>query len=309
MMEELFFDAKGIKINYAKGPNNGPALLLIPGQSTTWQNYEPVFAQLCKNFEVFALSIRGHGKSSWTSGAYTFNNIGGDITLFLQDIVGRPAIIAGNSSGGLIALWLAVNHKELVKGIVLEDAPLFSADWPRIKQEFVYEVLSKTAHYLGAPKGADYEGFFNSIKRPLANGITKSLPKSLSKMLAWLIKNREGRFAKFLLVFMPKQLKSLIQTIPTFDPDFSRSWVDGRIYTGLDHEVALKKIDIPLVIIHANWFRTNKGLVGAMDDEDAQKARLLAPHAEYIRVNSEHVTHSDNPDEYVNIINEFNKKI
>lgn len=71
----------------------------------------------------------------------------------------------------------------------------------------------------------------------------------------------------------------------------------------------MKKIKVPLLIIHADWFRTKKGLVGAMDDNDAKKARRLAPHAKYIRMKTQHVTHSGKPKEFVRIINEFEREI
>lgn len=38
-IKENFFDANGVMLNYIEGPDNGPALLLIPGQSATWENY------------------------------------------------------------------------------------------------------------------------------------------------------------------------------------------------------------------------------------------------------------------------------
>ncbi|MDO9574370.1 MAG: hypothetical protein Q7I94_05180, partial [Candidatus Contubernalis sp.] len=39
-----------ININYAAGPNNGPALVLIPGQTVSWENYEKVLEPLSKSF-------------------------------------------------------------------------------------------------------------------------------------------------------------------------------------------------------------------------------------------------------------------
>jgi pimeloyl-ACP methyl ester carboxylesterase len=292
-----------------KGPDNGPALVLIPGQSTTWQSYEPVFKGLSKNFQVYALSIRGHGKSDWTTGNYNFNSIGSDLTLFLERVVERPAILVGNSSGGLISLWLGVNKPKLVKGVVLEDAPLFSADWPRIKDEFVYEILSKTVKYLGVREEIDYEGFFNSIKRPLPGGKSKTLPKWVSKGLAWLVNNRTSNIGRFIHGMLPIKLRILVDILPTFDPDFSRAWVDGRIYEGLNHEAALKKIKVPLLIIHADWFRTEQGLVGAMDEADAAKAKKLAPHAKYIHLKTHHVAHSGKPKAFIGIINELNQEL
>ncbi|MHA2079222.1 MAG: alpha/beta fold hydrolase, partial [Candidatus Thorarchaeota archaeon] len=127
------------------GPENGVPLVLIPAQGADWTNYEKVLPLLSKNYHVFSLDIRGHGKSDWATGDYTFNSIGRDMTAFLEMVVKRPAFVSGNSSGGLIALWLAANRPDLVMGIILEDPPLFSADWPRIKEDsYVYRVLEVT---------------------------------------------------------------------------------------------------------------------------------------------------------------------
>ncbi|MHA2072614.1 MAG: alpha/beta fold hydrolase [Candidatus Thorarchaeota archaeon] len=134
-----------IEINYAEGPDNGPALVLIPGQGGDWTTYSKVIESLSAKFHVFAVDVRGHGKSDWATGDYSFKTIGADMTVFLEQAVKRKAIISGNSSGGLFALWLAANRPDLVRGIVLEDPPLFSAEWPRIKEDsFVYYVLEVT---------------------------------------------------------------------------------------------------------------------------------------------------------------------
>lgn len=299
------FDTGKVTLNYAEGPDNEQPLILIPGQAGTWQSYEKVMGPLSEIFKVYAVDVRGHGGSTWTTGEYTFNNIGEDFTSFIEEVVQRPAIVSGNSSGGLIALWLAANKPELVDRIVLEDAPLFSADWPRIKSEFVYEVLDKTATHLGHEDGPDYEGFLKSIQRPTEDGKVKELPGWLVGAMVWLIKRYEKPGEPLDIPWLPKRMRQLIGTISTFDPDFSRSWVDGRIYEGLNHEEALSRVKCPVLIIHADWYRTEKGLVGAMDDEDAKRALELAPHADYVRLNSRHVTHSGAPERFVELVKNF----
>ncbi len=138
---------------------------------------------------------------------YNFNNIGEDFTAIIKEVVKKQAIISGNSSGGLIALWLAVNQPDLVKGIVLEDAPLFSADWPRIKTEFVYYVLDKTAQYLGAEGGPDYEGLFNSMQRPTKDGKIKKPPRWMIKFLVWLIKRYEKPGEPLVTPLLPRRAR------------------------------------------------------------------------------------------------------
>ena len=105
--EEKVFHTGDVILNYVVGPNNGPPLVFIHGQSVTWEEYTFIMPLLAERFQVFAVTLRGHGKSSWTPGLYTFNQLGQDMTVFLQKVVGRPAVVAGNSSGGVLAAWLA----------------------------------------------------------------------------------------------------------------------------------------------------------------------------------------------------------
>jgi pimeloyl-ACP methyl ester carboxylesterase len=302
---ESQFDTGEIMLNYAEGPDNGQPLVLIPGQAGTWQSYQKVLGPLSESFKVYAVDVRGHGGSTWSTGEYNFNNIGEDFTAFLEEVVRKPAIVSGNSSGGLIALWLAANRPEMVDRIVLEDAPLFSADWPRIKSEFVYEVLDKTATYLGAEGGPDYEGFLRSIQRPTEDGKVKELPGWLLSVMIWLNKRYEKPGEPLDIPWLPGRMRQLIMTISLFDPDFSRSWVDGRIYEGLNHEEALSRVRCPVLFIHADWYRTEKGLVGAMDDDDVRRALELVPHAEYVRLETSHVTHSAMPVRFVELVKGF----
>lgn len=302
---EKQYKINGVTMNYVEGPDNGEPLILIPGQAGTWQSYEKALVPLSRTNKVYAVDIRGHGGSSWTTGEYNFNMIGEDMVAFIENVVGRPAVVSGNSSGGLIALWLAVNKSDLVRGIVMEDAPLFSADWPRIKSEFVYKVLDKTATHLGAEGGPDFRGLFESIQRPTPDGKVRAIPKWLIDVFMWIIKRYEKPGEPLDIPWMPRRMRMFFKLFSTFDPDFSRAWVDGRIYEGLNHEDALERLKIPALMIHADWYRTEKGLIGAMDDDDAAKALELAPHIKYVRLNTRHVTHSGSPREYVKIVNGF----
>ena len=69
--EEKLYDTGQIKLNYVVGPDNGPNLLLIPAQMGTWESYGKVLIPLSQQFKVYAIDIRGHGKSSWTPGDYS----------------------------------------------------------------------------------------------------------------------------------------------------------------------------------------------------------------------------------------------
>ncbi len=66
--EEKQLDTGEININYVEGPRNGFPLVLVPGQGADWKNYEKVLPLLSQNFHVFAVDVRGHGKSDWATG-------------------------------------------------------------------------------------------------------------------------------------------------------------------------------------------------------------------------------------------------
>ncbi|KXH72353.1 MAG: hypothetical protein AM326_11225 [Candidatus Thorarchaeota archaeon SMTZ-45] len=306
--EEKRFNTGELEINYVAGPNNSPSLVLIPGQGADWTNYRKVLPLLSEKFHVYAIDVRGHGKSDWATGDYSFTSIGRDMTAFLQSVVKEPTIISGNSSGGLIALWLAANRPGLVKGIIMEDPPLFSADWPRIKEDsYVYYVLqvtvemSKELHESRSISGL--ARMFMKIKRPLPNGKIRSVPRSATYFISFLIRVSQKLRGK---PSLPGSFRKIVEVLVDFDADFSQAWVDGRIYEGLNHADALKQAECPMILLHANWLRhPDYGLVGAMDDNDAALARELAPEMLFKRIDSDHVIHSHNPDLYIRAVEEF----
>ena len=58
--------------------------------------------RLAEHFEVFAVDLRGQGRSTRTPGRYTLDNIGNDLVRFLDVVIGRPTIVSGLSSGGVL---------------------------------------------------------------------------------------------------------------------------------------------------------------------------------------------------------------
>ena len=84
---EKTYDTGSVKLNYVVGPKNGPSLLLIPAQMGMWESYKKVLLPLSKIFQVYAIDVRGHGKSSWTPGHYSWKIIGEDIKIFIENVI------------------------------------------------------------------------------------------------------------------------------------------------------------------------------------------------------------------------------
>ncbi len=64
----------------------------------------------------------------------TANRIGADLSDFITRNIRGPVFISGNSSGGLLAVWLAANRPALIRAALFEDPPLFASEYPRIRQ-------------------------------------------------------------------------------------------------------------------------------------------------------------------------------
>ena len=94
---EQTLDTGEIRLNYVTGPDNGPPLVLIPGQGLLWESYRTSLPLLAEHFHAYAVDVRGHGKSSYTPGKYNFDTMGKDIAALLEKVVNRKAIISGNS--------------------------------------------------------------------------------------------------------------------------------------------------------------------------------------------------------------------
>src|SRR3546814_7646435 len=74
---EQLVDLGEVEMNYATaGERSAPALLLIPGQTESWWGYEAAMPRLAEHFEVFAVDLRGQGRSTRTPGRYTLDKIG-----------------------------------------------------------------------------------------------------------------------------------------------------------------------------------------------------------------------------------------
>jgi pimeloyl-ACP methyl ester carboxylesterase len=300
-----------VTMNYAVGPSNGPPLLLIPAQMATWETYVPVLPTLARWFSIYVVDVRGHGLSSWTPGHYNWNTVGGDLARFLEEVVRRPAIVSGNSSGGILALWLAANAPQQVAGIVIEDAPLFSLEMPRFRDRdrFVYNGLKHLVAQLGDVENRDLADYFRGTELPVSETRTKRMPAWLVNWLSkvierWRQKHPGQRVVD--IVWFPWPLRLLFKSLSTFDPDFARAFVDGRFYEGIDHADALCRARCPILLLHANWMRLpDRGLIGAMDEDDANRARMLAPQLIYKKIKANHVIHSRNPKAFLREMRSF----
>lgn len=290
----------GVRLHYAVA-GEGPPVVLVPGQSFPWQSYQKVMPALAKAHRVYALDVRGHGKSEHTPGQYTFGRCGKDLVAFLREVVKAPALLSGNSSGGLICLWAAANAPDLVRGVLLEDPPLFSAEWPRMRDDtWVHDFFTHVVATL-----PDLAGFFSTLKVPTKPGKKLiSFPAPLAWLLGGAIRRhqRAKPGAPVDLWWLPMHVRLFVRGLSEYDVGFTQACVDGSI-CDMDHGDCLMRTRCPVVLLQASSFSDPAlGLVGAMDDADVAKARSLKPGLVVESWPKPHVVHLAAPKEWLALV-------
>ncbi len=102
------------------GPEDGPPLVLIHG----WGDHSVVvygrlIPLLAERFRVTALDNRNSGKSDFTPGDFSIEDVADDVAGALSQIGVSRALVVGYSMGGLIAQALTRRHPHLVERLVL----------------------------------------------------------------------------------------------------------------------------------------------------------------------------------------------
>ena len=262
--EEHLFDTGEVQLNYATtGDPSSPALLLIPGQTESWWGYEKAMGLLGDHVQAFAVDLRGQGRSTRTPGRYTLDLIGGDLVRFIDEVIGRPTIVAGLSSGGVTTAWLSAYAKPgQVIGAYYEDPPLFASDTrPAVGQSLrqsIGPLFALMAKYLGDQWSiGDWDG--------LVAAVPDELP-------GWLAVGA-GLFG----VSGDEPPHSLKE----YDPEWGRAFSTGAFYASSDHERLLRSVKVPVLFTH--HFRTidetTGTLMGAISDLQIERVRQLVTGA------------------------------
>lgn len=124
LADERRFDAGDVALNYAEWPDAGPPLVLLHGGASRWQGFLPIMPALAARWHIYALDLRGHGRSGWTPNRYRLDDYAADLRAFLDLRVARPAVLFGHSLGGMIALLAAARDPRLARAVILGDTPL-----------------------------------------------------------------------------------------------------------------------------------------------------------------------------------------
>ena len=135
------------------GAADRPALVLLHGfgaSSGHWRDNAEAIA--AAGYRVYAMDLLGFGQSDQPGGRLDNRLWSRQLQCFLEQIVGKPAVVAGNSLGSLVGLTTAVFRPELVVAVaaaplpdptLLSPLPLRRSPWSRRWQRWLVLLVSR----------------------------------------------------------------------------------------------------------------------------------------------------------------------
>ena len=254
---ERTFDTGEIRLNYAEGPPNGPPLVLLHGLGRRWQVFLPVIPALSLRWHIFAPDLRGHGKSSRVARGYRGPQYSEDIARLLRERVSAPAVLFGHSLGGMLGMWVASHHPELVRALILGDNMIVA----RRLRNPMYTALFSGLRDLARTGG--------SVEQ-IASGIGKIVLPVPGTDESVMIRELPGNDEAYLL--------SWARCVQQADAEVYDMTLDGSSIEGWDGETVLRGITCPTLLLQGT-----PELGGLMSDADVALATRLLPHHAHVR--------------------------
>jgi pimeloyl-ACP methyl ester carboxylesterase len=103
------------------GPETGPAVVLVHGLGGSHLNWDLFAPLLTPHARVWALDLPGFGRSEPGGRKASVSANAAALQRFLAEVVGEPAILVGNSMGGMLSILATGERPEAVTGLVLLD--------------------------------------------------------------------------------------------------------------------------------------------------------------------------------------------
>lgn len=120
-MQRKSFRHNNLTFSWLDSGTTGPILVALHAHWMEAATFQRLASELDPSWRVVALDQRGHGYSS-RAATYTRQDYVSDLEgLFAVLQVSGPAVVLGNSLGGINALQFAARHPDLVRALIIED--------------------------------------------------------------------------------------------------------------------------------------------------------------------------------------------
>lgn len=258
MPRERTFDAKSVKLNYLDyGSSSDQPLVMLHGGAWRWQEYLSLIPSLGQGWHIYALDLRGNGRSGWVPDTYRLQDFADDNAEFVSRLNGAAALV-GHSIGGVIALMVAARCPEKVKALIIEDVCLTLDNYRSI-----------------IDSNRDMFGLWLNLKKSAQS------EQELALELADVYKDYPGVTSTWILFFAG----CLWQLDPTYFNSLLNDF-DG-FAAGYDYQKILAKIGCPVLFLRGE---TKLGAV--MTDDEISWLQRNFRNVQYVQIDGVgHILH------------------
>ncbi|HET6594229.1 MAG TPA: alpha/beta hydrolase [Anaerolineales bacterium] len=121
-----YIEVNGASLYYQEYGENQPErapILLIHGATNDGHNdWSDIAPELARQYHVFVIDCRGHGRSNNPQMSYSFKELADDAAAFVQAIGYERAHVIGHSNGGNVALVTLMEHPEVIQTCIPQAA-------------------------------------------------------------------------------------------------------------------------------------------------------------------------------------------
>ncbi|KAG7366411.1 alpha/beta fold family hydrolase [Nitzschia inconspicua] len=279
---------RGHKINYIElGDPSKPALVLIHGFGASAFHYRYNMPDLARDYHVYAFCKLGFGLSDKPVQEYAAEVWRDQAVDFLQQVVRKPAVLAGNSLGGFTSLYTAATEdvKDMVKGVVLMNGAGRFRDGMKIQEE------------------TPPNGIVDTIKKFIQRAVIAA---------SFLVTKQPARIEQILRQVYPINAKNvdpeLVESIrfPSLDPNAAEVFYRVITKNGSGPQVyvddLLEKVDAPILLCWGEYDPWIKS-------EAADKIQKLKPDAIRVSIEAGHCPHDEAPEAVNMAIRSFMEQV
>lgn len=245
MENEKTFDTGELTLAYYES-GSGTPLVLLHGLTSNKSAWRPLLPTLEESYHVYALDMRGHGKSGRApNNLYRNIDYASDVIAFLKHL-DTPVVLMGQSLGGLVAIVTAAQYTEGVRALVLLDPPLFGF---RAAVQLEPQRLAWMSMVASVMQGNP--SFDTIVKR-----LRVAMPDATDE-----------------------QLHGTAHYIFGVAPGAAEAPLRDQIWQGSDLHQSLQQLCCPALLIHGDW---DSGAV--VQPEDVEIFKAYCPSAQVVRL-------------------------
>jgi pimeloyl-ACP methyl ester carboxylesterase len=114
-------------VHYLDFGGSGKPLLMVHGLGGNALNWMAVGPDIAKSYHTFALDLAGFGQTPLFHRSAAVGANAELVHSFIENVIGKPVTLMGNSMGGHIAILEAADHPSSVSAMILVDPAIPSA--------------------------------------------------------------------------------------------------------------------------------------------------------------------------------------